>query len=133
LAAFWHGAQTPRRRAGRRTSDQLYPIIDWHSPRVLALVLSILGLCVLDGILTVTLMKHGAAEVNPIMALMLPHSLGWFTAVKLTLTGAGMCVLAACSRMRLFRAFPGEALLYVVLTGYVVLIVYELRMLDVAH
>ena len=59
--------------------------------------------------LTVMLMRHGAAELNPVMALFLPHNLLWFALVKLALTGAGLCVLVACSRMRLFRRIPGEA------------------------
>ena len=128
LAAYLHGALHPRRRLGRRSSDR-YPIIDWHSPRVLAVVFAILSLCVMDGVLTVLLMTHGAAEVNPVMALFLPHNLPGFAATKLLLTGLGVCVLVACSRMRLFRALPGEALLYAVLAAYIALIFYELDML----
>jgi Domain of unknown function (DUF5658) len=132
LGAYWHGAWRPRRRSGRRTSDQRYPIIDWYSPRVLALALTILGLCVLDGVLTIVLMAHGAHELNPVLALFLPHDLGLFAAVKLSLTSAGVCVLAACSRMKLFRAIPGELFLYVVAAGYAALVVYELRLLGLA-
>jgi hypothetical protein len=129
VAAYLHGALHPRRKLGRRRSDR-YPVIDWHSPRVLALVLGILSLCVMDGVLTVLLMTHGAAEINPVMALFLPHNLAGFALTKLTLTGLGVAVLVACSRMRLFRRLPGEALLYGVLLAYVALIVYELEMLS---
>jgi hypothetical protein len=93
-------------------------------------VFTILGLCVLDGLLTVMLMAHGAAELNPVMAVFLPHNLLGFAFVKLALTGAGLCVLVACSRMKLFRAIPGEAFVYAVLGLYLWLIVYELRMLE---
>jgi hypothetical protein len=130
LAAYWHGARNPRRRAGRRTSDLLYPVIDWHSPRVFALVLTILALSFADGALTLVLMSHGAVEINPVMALFLPHNLHWFAAVKLGLTSVSACVLVACSRMRLFRAVPGEWVLYLVLGGYAALIAYELKMLE---
>jgi hypothetical protein len=123
-----HGALRPRRKSGRRKVDS-YPIIDWHSPRVLALCFSILSLCVADGVLTVMLMNHGAAELNPVMALFVPHNLLAFVAVKLSLTGLGVAVLVACSRMRLFRRLPGESLLYAVLAAYVSLIWYELEML----
>lgn len=129
VAAYMHGALRPRRRAGRRSRDS-YPIIDWHSPRVLALVFAILSLCVADGVLTVMLMNHGAAELNPVMALFVPHNLLGFIAVKLSLTGIGVAVLVACSRMRLFRRLPGESLLYAVLAGYLALIWYELEMLS---
>ena len=130
LAAYWHGALNPRRRTGRRASDAFYPIIDWHPARVFALVFAILLLCACDGVLTVMLISRGAVEVNPFMALFVPHSLGWFAAIKLGLTSIGSIVLVACSRMKLFRTIPGEALLAVICLGYLVLVIYELRLLE---
>lgn len=130
VAAYWRGALNPRRRSGRRLSDHIYPIVDWHSPRVLALVMLILGLSSLDGVLTLMLMSQGANEVNPLMALFVPHNLGWFAAIKLGLTSLGAAVLVACARMKLFRLFPGELLLYLVVACYVVLVGYELYLLN---
>lgn len=130
LAAYWYGSRFPRRRATRRASDATYPIIDWHSARVFALVLAILLLCATDGVLTVMLLERGATEANPFMARFVPHSLGWFAAVKLTMTAAGVVVLAACSRMRVFRAFSGELLLGLVVIGYAVLVGYELALFE---
>lgn len=130
FAAFLHGARNPRRRTGRRSTDRHYMIVDWYSPRLLIPVFTILCLCVLDGLLTVMLMKHGAAEMNPLMAYFLPHNLLWFALVKLMLTGVGLCILVACSRMQLFRRIPGVAFVYAVLALYMWLISYELRMLE---
>jgi hypothetical protein len=130
FAAYWHGARNPRRRAGRREADLRYAVIDWYSARLLIPVLTILGLCVLDGMLTVMLMRQGAYELNPVMALFLPHNLLGFALTKLALTGAGLCVLVACSRMQLFRKIPGEWFVYAVLGIYMCLIAYELRMLE---
>ena len=132
VAAYWYGGLRPRRRSGRRASDIHYPIIDWYPSRLLAPVLAILGLCILDGILTVLLMTHGAVELNPLMAMFLPHDLVWFGGLKLTLTSLGLFVLVACSHMRLFRTIPGEVLVYLVLAGYVCLITYELKLLELA-
>ena len=129
IAAYWRGALNPRRRAGRRATDRVYTIIDWHSPRVLALVLLILGLSTLDGVLTLMLMSQGANEANPFMALFVPHNLGWFAAIKLTLTSVGAAVLVVCARMKLFRLFPGEVLLYLVVGCYIALVAYELHLL----
>ena len=131
FAAYWHGARYPRRRAGRRASDHR-PVIDWHSPRLLIPVFATLRLSALDAILTVMLMKHGAAELNPVMALFVPHNVFLFALVKVALTGGGLCVLVACSRMRLFRRIPGETIVYAVLAIYVWLVAYELRMLELA-
>lgn len=130
VAAYWRGALNPRRRFGRRTTDRAYPVVDWHSPRVLALVLLILGLSALDGVLTIMLISLGANEANPLMALFVPDNLGWFATVKLGLTSIGAAVLVACARMRLFRLFPGEVLLYFVVGCYGVLIAYELHLLE---
>jgi hypothetical protein len=131
LVAYWRGARNPRRRNGRRREDQTYPIIDWHSARVFAMVMAILTLCAVDGVLTVLLLSRGAVEANPVMAFFLPHNLGWFAAVKLTLTAGGMMVLVVCSRMRLFRTLPAEAVIYALLGCYVLLISHELRLLRV--
>jgi hypothetical protein len=130
LRAYWHGARRPRRREGRRATDARYPIIDWYSPRVFAWVVAILILCATDGVLTVMLLANGAVEVNPFMAMFVPHSLGWFAAVKLTLTSVGTLVLVACSRMKLFRAIPVELLLAMILAAYVVLVAYEFKLLE---
>lgn len=129
LGAYLYGGIYPRRVGGRRNEDRLYPIVDWHSPRVLALVVAILGLCAMDAVLTVILLQHGAIEANPFMALLVPHNLTWFVAVKLGLTAIGLLVLVACSTMRLMRIIPGEAVLYFVLIAYGVLVSYELRLL----
>lgn len=130
LASYVHGSLNPRRRAGRRSGDQDYPIVDWHPPRIFTVAFLILLLCVSDAVLTIILMEHGAIEANPIMAFFLPKGLGWFTAAKLALTSVGCVVLVACSRMRLFRTLPGETMLYGVAALYAALIVYELRLLD---
>lgn len=131
IAAYWRGARNPRRRDGRRHADQFYPIVDWHSARIFAVVFTILTLCVADGVLTVMLLARGAIEANPVMAYFLPHNLGWFAAVKLSLTALGMLVLVGCSRMRLFRSLPAEAVIHGVLLCYVLLIVHEIRLLQV--
>lgn len=133
VGAYWHGARHPRRRQWRRAGDAVYPIIDWHSPRVFASVLTILLLCATDGFLTVLLLANGAVEVNPFMANFVPHSLGWFAVVKLSLTAIGVGVLVACSRMKFFRTVPGEALLAMVLLAYASVVGWELWLLSLGH
>lgn len=129
LASFWQGALRPRRHAGRRREDRIYPIIDWHQPRLLIPALLIFFLSVADAFLTVTLMHHGAIEANPVMAALLDLDVRSFAGVKLLVTAIGTLVLVACARMRMFRRLPGEVFLYVVAAGYIALIAYELRML----
>jgi hypothetical protein len=130
LSAYVYGSLHPRRRAGRRITDHRYPVIDWHPARIFGAATLILLLCAADAVMTIVLMTHGAVEANPVMAVILPRGLGWFAAAKLALTSVGCIVLVACSRMRLFRTVPGEAMLYGVVAIYIALIVYELRLLD---
>ena len=130
FAAYLWGGVKPRRFKPRRATDRVYPMIDWHSARVFAAVMAILGLCVIDGIVTVLLMSQGAVELNPLMALFLPDNLAEFAAMKLLLTAAGIMVLTACSQMRLLRVIPGESVLYAVLTSYVLLVSYEWHLLE---
>ena len=89
----------------------------------------ILLLCVADAVLTLTLISHGALEENPVMAVFVRGSTGVFAAVKLGLTATGVLLLLALARVRAFGRLPVGTLLYVVLTGYAALVVYELRML----
>lgn len=131
LMAFLTGASFRRRRRGRRKTDH-YAVIDWHSPRVLAVSLAIIGLCVLDAALTLILLSHGAVEVNPFMALFVPHQVHWFAIIKFSLTSLGVFVLVACSQMRLFNRLRGEALLLIVALAYLTLVVYELELLETA-
>ena len=129
LVSYWLGALRPRRYAGRRSEDRIYPVIDWHQPRLLIPALIIFFLCVADAFLTLTLMHHGAIEANPVMAALLGLDVRGFAGVKLLLTAFGTLVLVACARMRLFRRLPGEVFLYVIAGGYMALIVYELQMI----
>lgn len=134
LFSYWIGGLRPRRRDWRRRDDRIYPVIDWHQPRMLVPALLIVFLCVADAFLTVTLIHHGAIEANPFMAALLEQGIRGFAGTKLLLTAIGTLVLVACSRMRLFRLLPGEVLLYLVAAGYVALIVYELHLLgNVTH
>jgi hypothetical protein len=130
LRAYWWGSLYPRRLGGRRAEDKLYPFIDWHSPRVLAVTIAVLLCCVVDATLTLVLLSHGAVEINPFMALLLPQSPGWFVFAKLTLTAFAMIILVACSQMRLLRIIPGEFALYAVFLTYCSLVYYEFGLLN---
>ncbi len=123
------GHLTPRRRGPRRARDGSIISTDWYEPHWMLVAVVILLLCVADAVLTLTLIAHGALEENPVMAALVRGSTGAFAAVKLGLTAAGVVLLMALARVRAFGRLPAGALLYVVLTGYAVLVTYELRML----
>lgn len=102
---------------------------DWHSPRWLAVALLILALSILDAFMTLTLMRHGAQEANPLMAPLIHGGGPAFAYWKVGLTAVGVLVLTALSHVRLFGLVPTGCVLYLVLLGYVGLIAYEWHLL----
>jgi hypothetical protein len=128
LRSFLQGGLTPRRRAGRRAGEHHLPI-DWHEPYLLFLSLMILLLSVADAFLTMTLLTVGAEEANPFMAYILNHQPQLFALIKMGLTGAGVLVLVAVARARLFRIMRAGFVLQGIFVAYVALIAYEWRLL----
>lgn len=133
-ARLWHallyGGMNPRRRTGRRVGDFDRPIIDWHSPWLLASSILILLLCVADGFLTLQLLAGGAIEANPFMALYVYGDAQRFAIVKLALTGAGVVTLVALARFSVFRLMRAQVLVHTVLIAYLALVAYEFLLLD---
>jgi hypothetical protein len=127
LRTFFKGGLTPRRRDGRRAGE--HALVDWHEPHLLFLALMILLLNVADAFLTLTLITAGATEANPVMAYVLHGFPQLFAAVKMTLTGAGVVVLVAMARARVFRLIRVSTVLHWFLIGYVALIAYEMWLL----
>jgi hypothetical protein len=125
-----HGGFNPRRRTGRRATDRYRPIVDWHDPWLFASSTLILLLCVADGLLTLRLLDGGAVEANPFMALYVYDHARRFAIVKLALTGAGVLTLVSLARFRVFRLMRASALVHLILLAYLVLVGYELMLLE---
>ena len=87
--------------------------------------MTILLLSVADAFLTLTLIMGGAREANPLMAYILRDGPEWFAAVKMGLTGAGVLVLVALARSRVFRILRAGFFLQGMFVLYVALIAYE--------
>ena len=67
----------------------------------------------------------GAQEANPVMALLLERMPKMFVIVKMALTGAGIVVLVALARARIFRVIRISNIIHWCMLGYVALIIYE--------
>jgi hypothetical protein len=130
LHGLIYGSFNPRRRNARRTDARSLRDLDWHSAQWLAVAMLIVLLSCVDAALTLTLLEHGAYEVNPIMAPIVGGSALVFTVVKVGLTAGGVILLTLAARMRAFGRIPVGFLLYGVLLAYGCLIVYELRLLE---
>jgi hypothetical protein len=131
LWALLLGNFRARRRAPRRVGEQALAAVDWHHPQWLATAILIVLLSSADALLTLALVAQGAYETNPLMRpLVYATSALPFALVKVGLTAGGVVLLTLVARMRLFGRLPAGLLLYAVLAGYAVLILYEFGMLD---
>jgi hypothetical protein len=130
LYSLVYGSFNPRRRRARRVDARSLRDLDWHHPQWLAVAMLIVVLSCVDAALTLTLIAHGAYEVNPFMAPIVGGSPLVFTLVKVGLTAGGVVLLTLAARMRAFGKIPVSFLLYAVLVGYGALVVYELRLLE---
>jgi hypothetical protein len=106
--------------------------LDWHHPQWLAVAMLIVLFSCADAFLTLMLIDRGAYEVNPLMAPLVGGSALAFAMVKIGLTSGGVILLTLLARMKAFGRLPVSLLLYTVLAGYGVLIVYEYRLLQEA-
>jgi hypothetical protein len=122
--SFVQGGLVPRRRAARRDGEH-HGLVDWHAPHLFFLSITILLLSVADAFLTLTLIKHGAAEANPLMSFVLDEHPQLFGGIKMVLTGGGVLVLVALARAHVFRLVRVEAIMHWFLLAYVALIAYE--------
>src|SRR5882757_10272780 len=130
LYSLFYGSFNPRRRTPRRTDARSLRDLDWHQPQWLAVAMLIVVLSCVDAALTLSLMSHGAYEVNPLMAPIVGGSPLVFTVIKVGLTAGGVVLLTLAARMRAFGKIPVSFLLYGVLIGYGTLVVYELKLLE---
>jgi len=132
LRALFVGSFNPRRRGSRRDGERSVAGVDWHDPQWLAVAMLIVLFSCVDAFLTLTLLDHGAYEVNPLMAPLVGGSALAFSLVKIGLTAGGVVLLTLLARMKAFGRVPVSLLLYTVLVGYGALLVYEFRLLQEA-
>jgi hypothetical protein len=130
IRALWYGSFNPRRRGLRRDGERRISSVDWHDPQWLAVAMLIVLFSCVDAFLTLTLIDHGAYEVNPFMAPLVGGSALAFAAVKIGLTAGGVVLMTILARMKVFGRVPVSLLLYTVLLGYGVLLFYEFRLLQ---
>jgi hypothetical protein len=130
--ALLYGRVRPRRRGPRRTDERTVNAVDWHHPQWLAVsMLIVIGSCT-DALLTLVLVERGlAVEANPLMAPLIGHSALAFALVKVALTAGGVLLLTQLARIRTFGNIPVGLFLYLVLTVYGALIIYECSLLNV--
>ena len=117
-----------RRRGVRRVEDRRrFIILDRYSPRLLAAIVGILCLSLLDALLTLGLIEHGAAEVNPVMDFFLKQGPFVFTSVKYLLTSLAVVIFLLVNHNVLPRTrFRMSSLFTFAIAAFAIVVVWEI-------
>jgi len=121
--SIWRGGC---RLQNRRTDEHVqHHFVDKYCSSVLVLVALLLGLTVVDGVLTLVLLDTGCSEMNPVLRYLLGRGISPFFIGKYLLTAAGLPVLVAFknypllgTRFRVGYLLPVFVGLYCILLGY---------------
>jgi Domain of unknown function (DUF5658) len=136
LLADWRWSFRGRRRTLRRGTDshRAHAILDWYHPSLLFFIVATYVLSGIDAVLTLTLLEFRVAEeANPLMHFLLARDIHLFAGVKALITGSGLVWLTAYSNQCLFTRLRVDRLIYALFATYTLLVVYEVRLLEIAE
>ena len=108
---LFNGRRSNLRRADDRRKLAL---LDHYSPKIFAIIVAILLLSLVDAVLTLVLISHGAVELNPVMAYFLSKGDSTFLIVKYLLTSISVTIVALINYVfiRIFRSHVRDLLVY---------------------
>ncbi len=119
-----------RMRLRRRHEHASPYFVDRFASSTLAVILALLGLSILDAVITIRLVDAGGDEINPIMDWLLRRGVVPFLIGKYVLTAAGLPVLLIFQNHTLFGTrFRVSYLIPMLVGAYLSLIVYQLTLL----
>lgn len=113
-----------RKQARRKDEDQNY-YVDRYDAKYLALVLSILLLCVFDAYFTLKILHSGGKELNPLMIRLLDKFPEMSLFVKYVITAISLIILLVHKNFVLFGKVKAYFFLYVIFSLYFLLVLYE--------
>ena len=114
-----------KRKGARRGHENLNYYVDRYNPHYLAVMCSILVLCVLDAYLTLILIRFGGVELNPFMLVLMNKDIVLALIIKYLLTVFCIIFFLMHKNFKVFGKLRIGALLYGVLTLYIVLVFME--------
>jgi hypothetical protein len=120
-----------RREKNRRREDQRKIFCaDRYSPTLFGAIILILFLSVLDALLTLFLIDHGATEINPIMAYYLNVGPYTFFCVKYALTALAVLVLLFCQNifLRTIKIYT-HSIFYFIVAALMTVVAWELYLI----
>jgi xanthine/uracil permease len=104
--------------------------VDWYKSHLLYLIVSVLLLSCADALLALSLLKLSGREINTFMAMLIDFDVQLFAALKMGLISAGLLFLLIYHWLRIFWRLRVDHVLPAVLLLYLMLIGYELMLLE---
>ena len=117
-----------RRRQLRRADDRRkLAVLDHYSPKLFAVIVAILILSLVDAVLTLVLLSHGAVELNPVMAFFLAKSDSVFLFAKYLLTAGSVTIVVLINYVfiRVLRTQVKDLLVYFA-GSFALVVIWEL-------
>lgn len=133
LKSFWNSLHMRRRKGMRRDKDEMIShYVDVHDQTTIWTTIAIIVLSCTDSFLTLTLLQQGLAyEANPVMRALIETDTTLFVAGKAAVTIFCLLFLVAHKNFWLFNnRLRTKTILFSILVGYIVLINYELVLLN---
>jgi len=117
-----------RRRQIRREEDMKgIAIMDSYSQSLFAVIIGILCLSLIDAVMTLHLIGHGATEINPIMAYFLDKGTVIFVAAKYILTTVAVIIILLVKNSYLPRTrIRSKNLFIFAIASFALVIIWEI-------
>ena len=115
LPGLWYLFFGRRKEVRRNDDNQESYFLDHYSSRVFAIIIGIILLSLTDAMLTLYLIRNGAAEVNPVMEHFLRYGTLPFLAAKYLLTTASIVLLLIYKNVHIFSTRIRAKYLFIVI------------------
>ncbi len=114
-----------REKIRRQEDKRRIFYIDHYSPKLFIIIVSILFLCALDALLTLSLLHRGAYEVNPLMSFFLEFGPYTFFVSKYLLT----IIPVICLLMFMIK-ISTRSVLHIMAVFYIAVVAWELYLIS---
>ena len=134
FCAYHLGLKQGRRMNARRMCEARWgaAYVDRYADHLMVCVVGILFLSICDALFTLRILAHGGEELNWFMAVLIDDSVEKFIVFKMALTSLALIMLIIHHNVRILYAVSVKHITYAILSGYGVLISYELYLLELA-
>ena len=120
-----------REKIRRKEDTKRIFYVDHYSPGLFFIIVSILFLCVIDALLTLSLLNHGAYETNFVMAFFLKFGPYTFFIFKYLITILSLICLLMCRNivLRIIK-IRARSVLYFIVVFYLAVVGWELYLIS---